>query len=212
MVHLAMRETSKRSGDRREQILELAEAAVLAKGFSATSIDELVAAAGISKSGFFYHFNDKNALAKALMQRYMNREKALFDELFARADELNDDPLHGFLVALKLFAEMMAELPRAHPGCIAASICYQDQMFDRDVRALNAESQLAWRTRFRDRLEKIADRYPTAEPVDLSAMADMATSLIEGGLILGRALQDVTILPRQVMLYRDFVRTKFSPA
>lgn len=43
-------------------------------------------------------------------------------------------------------------------------------------------------------------------------MADMATSLIEGGLILGRALRDVTILPRLVMLYRDFVRTTFAPA
>lgn len=207
-----MHGTSKRSGDRREQILELAEEAVLAKGFSATSIDELVAAVGISKSGFFYHFSDKNALAKALIQRYIDNEKALFDSLFARARELNDDPLHGFLVALKLFAELMAELPTAHPGCLAASFCYQDQMFDRDVRTLIADNLVAWRARFREPLEKIAERYPTAEPVDLDAMADMASSLIEGGLILGRGLQDVAILPQQVMLYREFVRLKFAPA
>jgi AcrR family transcriptional regulator len=42
------------------------EAAVLEKGFAATSIEELIAAVGITKSGFFYHFKDKNELAKAL--------------------------------------------------------------------------------------------------------------------------------------------------
>jgi len=33
--------------------------------------------------------------------------------------------------------------------------------------------------------------------------------LVEGGLILGRVLKDVTILPRQLMLFRDFVRSIF---
>jgi AcrR family transcriptional regulator len=36
--------------------MDAAEVAVLAKGFSSTSIEELIAAVGISKSGFFYHF------------------------------------------------------------------------------------------------------------------------------------------------------------
>ena len=87
----------------------------------ATSIDELIAAVGITKSGFFYHFRDKNELAKALLLRYVEREDALFDELFARADELNEDPLHGFLVGLKMMSELMADLPNGHPGCLVAS-------------------------------------------------------------------------------------------
>jgi AcrR family transcriptional regulator len=81
---------------------------VLEKGFASTSIDELIAAVGITKSGFFYHFKDKGELA-----RYIERESRLFDELFKRADELNEDPLHGFLVALKMMSEMFADLPTA---------------------------------------------------------------------------------------------------
>ena len=64
----------------RERILDLAQDAVLHKGFAATSIDELIAAAGITKSGFFYHFRDKNDLAKALLKRYLERDDAIFDE------------------------------------------------------------------------------------------------------------------------------------
>ena len=37
----------------RAVLLDLAEAAMLEKGYAATSIEELIAAAGITKSGFF---------------------------------------------------------------------------------------------------------------------------------------------------------------
>lgn len=201
----------KRAGTR-ERLLEVAEQAVLAKGFAATSIDELIAAVGITKSGFFYHFKDKNGLARALMLRYLEQDREILNGIFQRGDDLNADPLHGFLVGLKLFAEMLAELPEAHPGCLAASFCYQDQLFDREIRRLNTEGILAWRHRFRERLEAIAHLYPPRGEVDLDAMADMASTLVEGGLILGRVLRDPTILPRQILLYRDLVRTTFTPA
>jgi AcrR family transcriptional regulator len=201
----------RRGAETRERLLAAAEAAVLAKGFSATSIDELIAAVGITKSGFFYHFKDKNDLAKALMLRYLEHDKVLLDEMFRRGDELNDDPLHGFLVGLKLFAEMLANLPESHPGCLAASYCYQDQLFSQDIRDLNAKGALAWRARFRERLELIARRYPPRQEVDFEALADMAGSLVEGGLVLTRLLRDASILPRQILLYRDLVRAVFLP-
>lgn len=208
-----MLENGRRKGDdTRERILAVAEAAVLAKGFSATSIDEIIAAVGITKSGFFYHFKDKGALAKGLLLRYLEQDKQLLDDIFRRADELNSDPLHGFLVALKLFAEMLADLPAAHPGCLAASFAYQDQLFNREIRTLNADGILAWRVRFRAKIEAIIARYPPHQPVDVDALADMATTLVEGGLIVGRVLQDVTVLPRQILLYRDFIRGLFAPA
>lgn len=212
VVQWGMLETTpRRSSDTRERLLEAAESAVLAKGFSATSIDELIAAVGITKGGFFYHFKDKGELAKALMLRYLEQDKALLDSLFKRADELNEDPLHGFLVGLKMFAEMMANLPEDYPGCLAASFAYQDQLFNSEIRELNAAGMLSWRTRFRERLDRIAARYPPRGEVDLDAMADMVATLVEGGLILGRVLRDGAILPRQVLLYREFVRSVFAP-
>ena len=200
---------ARKANDTRERLLAIAEAAVLAKGFAATSIEELIAAVGITKSGFFYHFRDKGELAKALMLRYLEQDRVVLDDIFRRGDELNEDPLHGFLVGLKLFAETMANLPEVHPGCLAASFSYQDHLFNREIRDLNAEGLLAWRRRFRERLEVIAERYPPRVAVDFDALADMAATLVEGGLILGRALKDVTILPKQVLLYRDFVRAIF---
>ena len=202
----------RRRSDTRERVLEVAEEAVLAKGFAATSIEEIIAAVGITKSGFFYHFRDKADLAKALILRYLERDRVILDDIFRRGDELNDDPLHGFLVGLRLFAEMVADLPSAHPGCLAASFAYQDQLFNQEIRALNAEGLLAWRDRFRERLDLIAERYPPRLEVDFEALADMAGTLIEGGIVLGRALKDGSILPRQIILYRELIRSIFAPA
>lgn len=202
----------RRGGDTRERLLDAAEAAVLDKGFAATSIDELIAAVGITKSGFFYHFRDKGELAKALLVRYIERENDLFDELFRRADELNEDPLHGFLVALKMMAELVADLPSGHPGCLVASYCYQDRLFDKEVHALNAKGMLGWRKRFHDRLELIAARYPPRIPVDLDDLADMFSVIADGGIILAKVVKDKEALPRQVMLYRDFIRMIFLGA
>ena len=196
----------------RARLLDLAENAVLHKGFAGTSIDELIAAAGITKSGFFYHFKDKNDLAKALLLRYLERDELIFGELFARADALNEDPLHGFLVFLKLLAELMADLPNGHPGCIVASFCYQDQLFSSEVRKLSADGVKIWRARFRARLDKIAERYPPKIEVDLDRLADMLAAVADGGIILSRNLSEPSHLPAQIMLYRSFVKLVFAGA
>jgi TetR/AcrR family transcriptional regulator, transcriptional repressor for nem operon len=201
--------TPRKGSDTKERILEVAQATVLEKGFAATSIEELIAAVDITKSGFFYHFKDKNELAKALLLRYVEREDALFDDLFRRADELNEDPLHGFLVGLKMMSELMADLPNGHPGCLVASFCYQDRLFDKEVRDLNAKAVLNWRRRFRERLDLIAARYPPKIPVDLDDLADMLSVIADGGIILSRVVSDKDALVRQIMLYRDFIRAVF---
>lgn len=196
----------------RDRLLDLAEAAVLQKGFGATSIDELIAGAGLSKSGFFYHFRDKRELARALLLRYIERDRVLLDDIFSRADELNEDPLHGFLVALKLFADMMGEMTEAHPGCMVAAVCYQEQLFDREILELNKRAFTAWRERFLERLERVAAAYPQKIPVDMRVLADMSMVLADGGITASKTLKEPKIVAEQFLMYRAFVRAVFLGA
>jgi len=201
----------KRSGGARERVLALAEAAVLEKGFAATSIDELIAGAGITKSGFFYHFRDKSELARALMQRYIATNDAILGDIFRRADELHEDPLHSFLIGLKLLADFVADLPGGHPGCLVASYCYQDQLFNREIRELMRQGNDGWRQLFQGRLDAILERYKPRVTVNSADLADMLNGLIDGGIIQGKVQRDPSIVPRQVLLFRDFIRLTFLP-
>jgi AcrR family transcriptional regulator len=194
----------------RDRILAIAETSVLAKGFAATSIDEIIAEAGLTKSGFFYHFRDKNELAHHMLRRYVESNDRLFDQIFERGRELSDDPLQAFLISLKLLAEIMADLPNGHPGCLIASVCYQDRLFDRTVRDLTAHSVKAWNERFRGIIGEIAAVHPPRDPVDLNDIADMISCVVDGGIIMSKALNDPRRLERQILAFRAFIRLLFS--
>jgi TetR/AcrR family transcriptional repressor of nem operon len=194
----------------RERLLDIAQDAVLHKGFAGTSLDEIICEAGITKSGFFYHFRDKNDLAKALLQRYLDNEWRVFEDLFSQAEELSDDPLHSFLIFLKLFADLMSDIPNGHPGCLVASYVYQDYLFSQEVRRMTTEGHRIWRVRFRERLDRIAARYPPKIEVNLDDMADMLSAVADGGIILGKSLSEPAVLPRQIMQYRAYVKLVFG--
>jgi TetR/AcrR family transcriptional regulator, transcriptional repressor for nem operon len=202
-----------RKGDAtRERILEIAEAAVLAKGFGATSIEELIAEAGLTKSGFFYHFKDKNELARGLLLRYEQQNNRLIESVFGRGRELSEDPLQAFLIGLNLFAERVTALQEGHPGCIVATMSYQDRLFDRDVRALVAKITREWSEKFCDMLDDIAKVYPPREPVDLTHVARMVCCMIDGGIILSKALGRPEVLPEQLLMVRNYIKLLFQPA
>ncbi len=202
---------SRTKGERtRERILDVAYDAIVHKGYAATSIEELVAAAEITKSGFFYHFRDKNDLARQLFERFLNEDNALLDTLTERARTLSDDPLHSLLIFLNLYAEMMDGMTELHPGCLVAAITYQEQMFDSDVRRMNAESILGLRARFREWLDEIGRRHPPKIDTDLDALADQLTTVVEGSIILSKALEDPMLMGRQMRLFRDHVKLIFG--
>ena len=196
----------------RRRILEIAEASVLAKGFGATSIDEVIAEAGITKSGFFYHFRDKNELAREMLLHYVETNDRLLHGLFERGCELTDDPLQALLVGLKLLAETMADLPNGHPGCLIASICYQERLYDRQVREIMSRSSRNWVEFFRLRLVEVSGCHAPANPPDLEQLATMMSCLVHGSIIMSKVLDDPAILPRQVLGFRDYIKLIFLPA
>jgi AcrR family transcriptional regulator len=202
----------RKGNETRERILDIAEAGVLAKGFGATSIDELIAEAGITKSGFFYHFKDKNELAKGLLIRYGQQNDRLLERVFGRADELTDDPLQRLLVGLNLFAEYMASLPEGHPGCLVATMSYQDRLFNREVRALVTETTTNWNAYFRTMIEAILAAYTPREPVDADRLARTICCAIYGGIIMSKALGRPDVLPEQMLMVRQHVKLVFAGA
>jgi AcrR family transcriptional regulator len=196
----------------RQRILDIAEAAVLSKGFEATSIDEIIAEADITKSGFYYHFADKNVLAREMLKRYIDNNEALFDSIFSRARQLSDDPLQFFLIGLNMLAEVMEDLPNSHPGCLIASICYQERLFDRQVLALTAHTVRDWNTRFRTYIGDIAATYPPRDRVDLDDVANMLCCVVDGAIIMSKALGEPSQLGRQVRAFRSYVKLLFTPS
>lgn len=194
----------------KERILETAERIILQRGFTGTSIDEIVKQSHITKGGFFYHFNGKNDLAVKLLERYLAADDVFFAQLYTRAKSLVDDPLQQMLVFLKLLAEAMGQLHVTHPGCLAASFVYESQQFDEEILSLIESGITNWRKLFVAQLELINDQYKPKQEYDVTMMADFLTACVEGGIILSLITKDPNQLVQHILHYRNYLHLLYS--
>lgn len=194
----------------RERIMDVAYRAIIEKGFAATSIEELVEAAGITKSGFFYHFRDKNEMARQLFERFLVEDEAIFDTLEKRARELSDDSLQSLLILLNLYAQMMDDRDSLHPGCMVATVTYQERIFDPILKELNVDYLLRMRERFSRWFLEISEERSPKVAIDMNALADHLTVIVEGAIVQSKALNDLTVIGAQVRLFRQYVKLLFD--
>lgn len=81
----------------REDLLEASFALIRQRGYSRTSVDELCAAAGVSKGAFFHHFQSKDALAVAALDRWSEVSTAFFQAAPYREHRDPLDRVLGYL-------------------------------------------------------------------------------------------------------------------
>lgn len=70
-----------RRADAREKLLDAALTILRTRGYAATTVDEICAAAGVTKGAFFHHFRSKEDLAVAAAAHF----SAWLEALFARS-------------------------------------------------------------------------------------------------------------------------------
>lgn len=64
--------------DAREKLLDAAMSVIRTRGYSATTVDELCATAGVTKGAFFHHFKSKDELGVAAADHWSETTGALF--------------------------------------------------------------------------------------------------------------------------------------
>ena len=87
----------------KDKILDAALTVIRAKGYTATTVDDLCAASDVTKGAFFHHFRSKDDLAVAAA----NYWSEMTDGLFAAAPYHNyQDPLDRVLGYIDLAMEL----------------------------------------------------------------------------------------------------------
>jgi TetR/AcrR family transcriptional repressor of nem operon len=194
----------------RERILDAAERLILAQGFVATPIDQIIAQVGLTKGAFFHHFESKGALARALIERYARQEEDLLQHLLERAGKLSSDPVQQLLIFVGLFLEIAEGLDEPSPGCLFASYCYESGQFDADTLRIVEASIRAWRAALGDKIRAAMAQCPPRTAVDADSLADMFIAVLEGAFIISRTLQEPQVFAQQLRHYRRYLKLLFA--
>ena len=195
----------------RGKILDAAQNLVLARGYVGMTVDHVLNEVGITKGAFFHHFKSKDDLARALLQRYAERDERIYRETRERAEKLSDDPLQQVLLYIGLFQEMFEGLTEPYPGCLFASYIYELQQFGDDTRELIRSSFTKWRELLKEKFEAVARRYPPRIEVDAASLADAFTVVLEGAFVTSKAVNEPKLVSDQLRHFRNYVELLFRP-
>jgi len=195
----------------RERLLDAAQTLVLAQGFAGTSVDGIVAAAGLTKGAFFHHFESKHGLARALLTRYAEQDAAHLAQHMAHAERLATDPAQQLLVFVGLFADEMAELSAPAAGCLYASYAAEAGLLDADAQRIVRKALLGWRTRLGAKLDQAAARHGLPDGVPRAGLEDLLLTVFEGAFILSRVLGEPHLVAAQLRHVRHYLALLFDP-
>jgi TetR/AcrR family transcriptional repressor of nem operon len=194
--------------DARRRILDAAMHLVRAKGYAATSIDDLCKAAGLTKGAFFYHFASKEALALATADHFASMAAGLFAGAPYHAHE---DPLQRVLGYLDFRAAILqGELPEY--TCFLGTIVQETYASHPAIRAAADRHISEHAAEVAKDIALARDRYAPEAPWTAESLGLYTQAVLQGAFILAKAKGSPDIAAECVTHLKRYVRSLFPNA
>lgn len=172
-------------GEARARLIEAARSLVRHRGFAATSVDDLCAAAGVTKGAFFHHFPSKEALGVALVDDWTEMTGAMFA---AHPYNTKADPLDRVFAYLDLRREFLGQ-PLPEFSCVAGTTVQEVYETSPAIRAAAERSIRSGFAHVLPHLQAALAAHPV-QGVTAESLAQQFQVATQGGIILAKALND----------------------
>ena len=192
----------------RQDLLNAAQELMLAKGFGATSVDEICRKAKLTKGSFFHYFKSKDDLGAALLERFCCSTQAQMKECCS-CQEKEKDPLKRVESHID-FAIKMSKERVGTKGCLIGTFAQELSDTHPQIRSMCARAFREWGKLIAADLREAKAKYKTKANFDPQDLAQHFIAIIEGAEILAKAQGDKKIVKKSLEYFRDYIKRIFN--
>ncbi|HYW15585.1 MAG TPA: TetR/AcrR family transcriptional regulator [Allosphingosinicella sp.] len=184
--------------DTRGRIIQAAMELFWLKGYGSTSIADILSRSQVNSGSLYHVFPGKQDLLIAVLEAYRD---GIGPMLLEPAWAGIADPVEKVFALLGRYRSLIVE-SECEYGCPIGSLALELHEADPAVRRLLAENFDGWVGAVAGCLEQARGRFPPA--ADPRALAELALTVMEGGVMQARTHRDVAYFDRSVEQLRAY--------
>jgi AcrR family transcriptional regulator len=188
-----------RGAKTRAKIVAAAADLMYVQGVGTTTLDEVVAASGVSKSQLYHHFAGKDMLVRAVIEltgeRVIQRERDALGHVSTMA-------------GLKRWRDALLQnnaLRHGAYGCALGSLAADVADHDDVARVALANLFAQWETLLADVLHRFKDNGTLPADVSAEQLATGLMGAVQGGYLLAQTARDVTPMGTSITMALDHI-------
>ncbi len=194
-----------------ERILDIAEVRFAEKGFKGTNVRDIAAEANIKQSALYRHFNNKQAIYQAVLERSL-RPLMVFLEATTQDNELNQTFSKNPEAQLAFILEQVIDILAAHPHI---AFLFQQAMM---TKAQSQEESKIWLNALIEQGQLLAASMdntlnisdPETAVIRLIALYNLCVGYFSSAIIiegfLGKSVSDPELLKKQKKLIKNMAK------
>lgn len=195
-------------GDARSRLLTAARDVIRARGFNATTVDELCAAAAVTKGAFFHHFDSKEALGVAAAAWWAETTS----EFFAQAPyHALADPFER-LIGYVAFRKTLIEGDPAEFTCLAGTMAQEVFGTHPAIRDACAAAIFGHAATLEPDIAAAMKARRLRADWTAASLARHTQAVLQGAFILAKASGDRAVARDSVDHLERYLKLLFKPA
>jgi TetR/AcrR family transcriptional repressor of nem operon len=191
----------------RQKLLGSALSLIREQGYSSTSVDELCAAAGVTKGAFFHHFKSKDALAVAAANHWSQLTAAFFE---TAPYHRHADPLERVLGYLD-FRKALLKGEIAEFTCLVGTMVQEVYDTNPDIRDACDACISAHVAHIEADITAALKLHRIRASWTAASLALHTQAVLQGAFILAKAKGQAAVAAASVEHLRRYIELLFQP-
>jgi TetR/AcrR family transcriptional repressor of nem operon len=182
------------------RILNAAYELMLAQGYAATGVNEICRRAEVSKGSFYHFFETKQQCALAMMWHHMEEAEQMLGGL----DVTQFEPIEAALRYVQYIEDLAADVFKQ--GCLFGAFALELAETHPELRVEVAKVFSSLTDYYEKILEPVSRACVGPDSPSSRQLAEQLVTVIEGGVVLSKAHNDVRFLPQGLRLFRHYLQ------